>query len=55
MTGPPKEDDKLPEAEAEARFNRLVGKLVNTPHQPHKPLVVKNGDSAGDKRQRGDH
>jgi hypothetical protein len=36
MTNAPKDDDKLPEAEAESRFNRLVGKLVNTPHQPHK-------------------
>jgi len=33
---PPKEDDKLPEREAEARFNKLVGNLVNTPHKPHK-------------------
>jgi hypothetical protein len=44
MPAPPKEDDKLPEAEAEARFNRLVGKLVNTPHKPHKPLGVKESD-----------
>jgi hypothetical protein len=29
------EDDKLPEAEANARFERLVGNLVNTPHKPH--------------------
>jgi len=33
----PPEDDKLPEAEADARFKRLVGNLVNTPHTPHKP------------------
>jgi hypothetical protein len=33
---PPKDDDKLPDAEAEARFKRLVGNLVNTPHKPHK-------------------
>jgi hypothetical protein len=30
------EDDSLPEAEADARFNRLLGNLVNTPHTPHK-------------------
>ena len=29
--------DKLPDAEADARFKRLVGNLVNTPHKPHKP------------------
>jgi hypothetical protein len=29
------EDDKVPEHEAEERFNRLVGNLVNTPHKPH--------------------
>jgi hypothetical protein len=34
---PSPEDDTLPEAEAEARFNRLVGRLVNTPHKPHNP------------------
>jgi hypothetical protein len=28
--------DKLPENEAEDRFNKLVGNLVNTPHKPHK-------------------
>ncbi|MDB5418573.1 MAG: hypothetical protein JWP50_1992 [Phenylobacterium sp.] len=31
------DDDKLPEAEADERFKRLVGNLVNTPPQPHKP------------------
>ncbi len=31
------DDDRLPEAEAEARFKRLVGNLANTPHKPHKP------------------
>lgn len=31
------EDDKLPEAEADARFQRLVGSLVNTPPKPHTP------------------
>jgi hypothetical protein len=34
-------DDKLPEAEAEARFKRLVGNLANTPHKPHKPKAGK--------------
>jgi hypothetical protein len=37
----PKDDDKLPEAEAEERFKRLVDNLANTPHKPHKP----KGDS----------
>jgi hypothetical protein len=32
------DDDKLPEAEAYARFQRLVGNLVNTPHKPHEPM-----------------
>jgi hypothetical protein len=44
MPSPPKpEADKLPEAEADARFKRLVGNLVNTPHKPHKvaPKPVK--------------
>jgi len=35
----PKDDDKLPELEADARFKALVGNLVNTPHKPHKPSV----------------
>jgi len=35
------EDDKLPEAEADARFQRLVGNLVNTPHKPHVPTPAK--------------
>jgi len=37
MTNPPKDTDKLPDAEADARFKRLVGNLVNTPHKPHAP------------------
>jgi hypothetical protein len=36
MDDKPSEDDKLPDAEADARFKRLVGNLVNTPHKPHK-------------------
>ena len=32
----PKDDDKLPEPEADDRFKRLVGNLANTPHKPHK-------------------
>ena len=36
MATPPKDDDKLPDDEAEARFKRVVGNLVNTPHTPHK-------------------
>jgi hypothetical protein len=30
------EDNKLPEPEADERFRRLVGNLVNTPHKPHE-------------------
>lgn len=37
MADKPSTNDKLPDAEAEARFKRLVGNLVNTPHKPHKP------------------
>lgn len=38
MTDKPLEDDdKFPDAEAEERFKRLLGNLVNTPHTPHKP------------------
>ncbi len=40
--------DTLPDAEAEARFKRLVGNLVNTPHKPHKP---KEGIGAENPRQ----
>ena len=32
-------DDRLPEAEAEARYRALVGNLVNTPHKPHLPTT----------------
>lgn len=35
MTEAPNDDDKLPDAEAEARFKRVVGNLVNTPPKPH--------------------
>lgn len=31
------EDDKLQVDEAEARFKRVIGNLVNTPHKPHAP------------------
>jgi hypothetical protein len=30
------DDDKLPEADAEERFNRTLRNLLNTPHKPHK-------------------
>ena len=33
----PPDDDKLPDAEAEERFKRTLGNLVNTPHKPHAP------------------
>jgi hypothetical protein len=39
---PPDDSDKLPEAEAEERFNKLVGNLVRTPHKPHKPAPPKS-------------
>jgi hypothetical protein len=34
----PAKDDKLPDAEAKARFQATLGKLVSTPHKPHGPL-----------------
>jgi hypothetical protein len=40
---PQSEDDKLPEAEAEERFRRTLGNLVNTAPAPHKSKVV-NGE-----------
>jgi hypothetical protein len=42
---PVPEDDSLPEAEADARFQRLVGNLVNTPPAPHKPRDGRANDS----------
>jgi len=30
---PPEQDDK----EAERRFNETLGRMLGTPHQPHKP------------------
>lgn len=32
---PPKENDKLPEAEVESRFNRAIQNALATPHKPH--------------------
>lgn len=46
---PVPEDDKLPEAEADARFQRLVGNLVNTPHKPHKVPNPPRGRAEEDK------
>jgi hypothetical protein len=46
------EDDKLPEAEAEERFNRTLRNLVNTPHKPHSPLAPKPRDGVSRKRPR---
>ncbi len=38
---PPKvEDDTLPEAEADERFRRLVGSLVNTVPKPHDDMKL---------------
>jgi hypothetical protein len=42
MTETPK-DDKLPDDEAERRFNDTLRRLANTPHKPHKPPVEKAG------------
>jgi hypothetical protein len=54
MTNTPKDPDKLPEQEADARFNKLVGNLVNTPHKPHgKPSEKVQSRGAAD-RKRGD-
>ena len=41
----PEPDDK----EAERRFNETLGRLVNTPHKPHKPKVA--DDSSARKRR----
>ena len=46
MADTPEENDKLPEAEAEARFKRIVGNLVNTPHKPHKDEPAKRAKRA---------
>jgi hypothetical protein len=42
--GPGAESDQLPDAEADARFKRLIGNLVNTPHKPHRSQP--NGDKS---------
>jgi len=49
VTNAEKDEDRLPPAEAERRFNRLVGKLVNTPHKPH----VKKAETSTAERTRG--
>jgi hypothetical protein len=38
---PEPEDDKLTDDEREAnrRFQETLGRLVNTPHTPHKPAT----------------
>jgi hypothetical protein len=36
MAKPPEDSDRLPEREAEERFNKLVENLVRTPPKPHK-------------------
>jgi hypothetical protein len=46
---PTDDNAKLPESEAEARFKRLVGNLVNTPHKPHKPADAANDGPGGKK------
>jgi hypothetical protein len=51
MSAPPKPDDNLPEQEATERFNRLVGNLVKTPHQPHAP---RGKNKAGEKSKKRD-
>jgi hypothetical protein len=40
---PSQDDDQLPDAEAEARFQRTLRNLVNTPHTPHKPSPESKG------------
>lgn len=48
MSGkPPEKPEDLPVDEVERRFNEAVGRLVNTPHKPHKP----KGDTPADKRR----
>ena len=53
MTDPPTDADKLPDDEAEERFRRVVGNLVNTPHKPHKPSVVEQPDDGNPNRNCG--
>lgn len=38
-----KKPPELDEKEAERRFQETLGRLVNTPHQPHKPIGAKRG------------
>jgi hypothetical protein len=35
MADPKPDPDKLPEGEAERRFNESLRRLANTPHKPH--------------------
>lgn len=37
MQKAPEKDDKLPEAEADARFDRAIKTALATPPKPHKP------------------
>jgi hypothetical protein len=43
---PEPDSDKLPEAEAEARFKRTLGNMLGTGPKPHKPKGPDN-DSGG--------
>ena len=54
MSDTPKDDDKLPDEEAEARFKAIVGNLVNTPHKPHRNSAKKKSAGSLSKRVRDD-
>jgi len=38
---PAKSDEPLSKAETERRFTAALGRALNTPHKPHKPLKAK--------------
>jgi hypothetical protein len=50
---PHSEDDKLPDAEAEERFNRTVGNLLNTPADPHRAKKPRNESDGNNDQRRG--
>jgi hypothetical protein len=47
-----KNDDKLPDAESDARFKRIVGNLLNTPRKPHKPQSAPDDGDATEAQRR---
>jgi hypothetical protein len=47
-----KPPEPMDEKEAEDRFNETLGRLVNTPHKPHKGSVNEPSDDGGDSADR---